>query len=60
MITTILFDGDGIVVNKPLRFSDRFSKEYGVPMEKLLAFFENDFQPCLVGKADLKEVLRLF
>lgn len=58
MITTVLFDGDGILVNKPFRFSDRFSKEYGVPMKKLLAFFENDFQPCLIGKADLKEVLR--
>ena len=57
MIKTVVFDTDGMVIQREMYFSQRFSKEFGVPMEKVLPFFENEFQLCLVGKADLKEEL---
>lgn len=53
MIKAIIFDTDGMTVNSEM-FSVQFNKDYGVPMDNLLPFFKNEFQPCLVGKADLK------
>lgn len=58
MIKTILIDGDGIVINKPMMFSERLAKDYGIPYDAILPFFKNEFQPCLVGKADLKEIIK--
>jgi len=60
MITTVLFDIYGMIIDREMRFSKRFSNEFNVPMEKLLPFFENEFQLCLVGKADLKEELQKY
>ena len=57
MIKTIIFDTDGMVAHREMYFSQRFSKEFGVPMEKVLSFFKNEFQLCLIGKADLKNEL---
>lgn len=54
----VLFDVDGVVVNKPRQFSQCFSAEFGVPVADILPFFEDEFQLCLVGKADLKEVIK--
>ncbi len=56
----ILFDSDGLVVKKPeKRFSERYAAEFKVkvPMDKIQSFFETEFQLCLEGKADLKEVI---
>lgn len=60
MIKVILFDADGVVINKPKLFSQQFMADYGVSVDKLLPFFENEFQPCLVGKADLKTALEKY
>lgn len=57
MIKIVIFDTDGMVVRRNTRFSERFSKEFGVPVEKMLPFFDGEFRLCLVGKADLKEEL---
>ncbi|MBI2427013.1 MAG: HAD-IA family hydrolase [Candidatus Kerfeldbacteria bacterium] len=57
MITSVLFDMDGMVVLLDEIFSDRLSRDYDVPMAKILPFFENEFQDCLVGRADLKHEL---
>lgn len=54
MIKTILFDVDGISVHREMNFSERYAQEFGVPIEKVTPFYFNEFQPCLVGKADLK------
>lgn len=54
MIKAIIFDTDGMTVNSEM-FSVQYNKDYGVPMDSLLPFFKNEFQPCLVGKADLKK-----
>jgi putative hydrolase of the HAD superfamily len=40
------------------RFSSRFSREYNVPMEELNQFFDNEFKSCILGKADLTEVIK--
>jgi len=58
MIKAVLFDGDKVVVNKKENFSVIFSREYGLPYEELLPFWLNEFKPCLIGKADLKEVVK--
>lgn len=57
MISTALFDVDGVVVNKPALFSRKYTTEFNVPLESVDKFFDTDFQPCEVGKADLREVL---
>lgn len=56
-IKAIIFDADGVVINSPGYFSVRYMKDFGVPSSVMLPFFEGKFQECLVGKADLKEVL---
>lgn len=52
----VLIDIDG-VINHATRFSERYSAKYGVPIEKMLPFFKGQFQDCLVGERDLKEIL---
>ena len=56
MIKGIIFDADGMIVHGE-RFSDRLTREYGIGTEKTGQFFKNEFQLCLVGKADLKQEL---
>ena len=59
MISHILYDLDGVVVNSPKRlFSTALAERFGASHDRdLLPFFEGVFQHCLIGKADLKEVL---
>jgi putative hydrolase of the HAD superfamily len=60
MVKTILFDIYGMIIRRKARFSQRFSKDFDVPIERLLPFFKNEFQLCLVGKADLKQELKKY
>ena len=60
MVKIILFDVDGVIIPNKRRFSSNFSKEFNVPIEKLSQFFENEFQLCLVGKADLKKEVQKY
>ena len=60
MIKFVIFDTDGMVVHRKMRFSQRFSEEFNIPKEKILTFFENEFQPCLIGKADLKNEIQKY
>jgi putative hydrolase of the HAD superfamily len=57
MIKTIIFDTDGVVVLRDMNFSERYAKDFGVPIEKLTPFYFNEFQLCIVGKADLKTAI---
>jgi len=57
MVKAVIFDVDGMVVITDM-FSVQYHKDYGVLSEVLLPFFKNEFQPCLIGKADLKEVIK--
>lgn len=57
MIKAIIFDADGMVIKKGLRFSDYLEKDSGISNEITKDFFDNEFQKCLIGRADLKEEL---
>lgn len=57
MIKALIFDTDGMVVVTDM-FSVQYHKDYGVPNDILLPFFKNEFQLCMVGKADLKEEIK--
>ena len=53
----ILFDADGVVVSGVM-YSVAYQKQSGVSNEEMLPFYKGVFQDCLVGKADLKEVIK--
>ncbi len=59
-IKAVIFDADGMVIHNTIWFSKRLAKEYGIKEELLAPFFQNEFQDCLVGKADLKEELKKY
>lgn len=54
MITGIIFDADGVLINGE-QFSKALARDYDVDHDKEKEFFTGTFQDCLVGKADLKE-----
>jgi putative hydrolase of the HAD superfamily len=56
MITTLILDADGVLINGE-RFADVRARELQVNPEKEREFFTTIFQQCLVGKADLKEAI---
>lgn len=56
MIQGIIFDLDGMIVHGE-RFSNRLEKEYGISLSTTMPFFKGDFQKCIIGGADLKEIL---
>ena len=54
----ILCDADGVIVKAgEFMFSQQLSREYGIPIEKMLPFFKGSFALCSLGQADLKEEL---
>ena len=52
----ILFDADGVIIHSEM-FSLQYQKLYGISNEAMIPFFKTDFKPCLIGKADLIEVV---
>lgn len=52
----ILFDADGVLIHAE-RFSVHLQREYGITNDKTHSFFTGVFQRCLVGEANLKEVI---
>jgi putative hydrolase of the HAD superfamily len=57
MIKVVLFDADGVALLKHGYFSDRLSRDCGIPTEKIVPFFKTEFRTCQLGKADLKQEL---
>ena len=55
-IEAVIFDADGVVTFK-LRFAWYRALEHGITPATTQPFFRGVFGQCLVGKADLKEVL---
>src|SRR3989338_5192134 len=60
MIKALLLDVDGPVIAKKNNFGIRLAEEHGVPRERILPFFENEFQRCVIGQADLKKELKKY
>jgi putative hydrolase of the HAD superfamily len=58
MIKAVLFDADGVVIIREKIFSQRLHEDYNVSKEVLEQFFKEEFGFCLVGKVDLKELLK--
>jgi len=56
MTSAIIFDADGMLIHGE-RFSNRLERDFGIGTDIASEFFGNEFQECLVGKADLKEEL---
>ena len=46
-----------VIKKRQAYFSERFSQEHHVLLEKITLFFKNEFQSCLIGQADIKVVL---
>lgn len=57
MIKHIFFDADGMVINKPRRFSEVLASDYGITTETTDEYFKNDFILAETGQADLKDQL---
>lgn len=57
-IKAVIFDADGVVINSPAYFSVQYQKQFGISNDDMLPFFKGIFQDCVVGKADLKDVLQ--
>lgn len=59
MIKAIIFDIDGVVI-KENYFSARYSRDFNIPLEKIMAYFRNEHQECIVGKADFKTSIKKY
>jgi putative hydrolase of the HAD superfamily len=59
-IKAICFDTDGVVVNPQMQFSKLLKEKYGISPQMTQGFFRGVFNDCLVGKADLRDVLPPF
>ncbi len=58
-IEAVLFDADGVLIF-PWRFAQHLEQANGITRKMTAAFFENNFEDCLVNRADLKAVLPPF
>jgi putative hydrolase of the HAD superfamily len=56
----LLLDADGVVLQKGEYFSERFAREYNVPLSSVVEFFKGPYVACQKGEADLKDELQPF
>lgn len=59
MISTILFDADGVLINSQMS-SVYFEEKYGLDPAKTKDFYKGPFLDCLVGKKDMLKELPVF
>tara|TARA_B100000745_G_C19986566_1_gene334413 strand:- start:58 stop:654 length:597 start_codon:yes stop_codon:yes gene_type:complete len=50
----LLLDADGVVLEKGEYFSEKFAREYNVPIDSVMKFFKGPFADCQTGTKDLK------
>lgn len=53
----IIFDADGVIINKPHNFSEKYMRDFGISNEDMLPFFKHEFGKAIVGEADLKQIV---
>ncbi len=56
MIKVILFDADGVLLTGTM-FSTYLQQHFGLSKDFIQPFFDNEFQKCLTGEADIKKEL---
>lgn len=56
MISTVLFDADGVLINAEMA-SYYFARKYNLSPETTVEFYKGPFQDCITGKLDAKDVL---
>jgi putative hydrolase of the HAD superfamily len=56
MLKVLLLDADGVLIHAEM-FSKQLERDYGIPYAKIEPFFTSEFQKCLIGEADLREVI---
>ncbi len=59
MISTLLFDADGVLIRSELA-SVYFEREYGIDRNASIAFYTGPFLDCLTGNKEMHEVLPVF
>jgi len=59
MIKAVIFDADGVLI-EGRRFSRILERDYGITTATTDEFFRGPFEDCIIGAADLKEVLPPF
>ncbi len=56
----VLFDVDGVLIREGEMFSRRYCRDFHLSIEKMLPFFHGIFQECMLGRADLKQILHQY
>jgi len=57
MPKVVLWDADGVTIERSEYFSQRFAREHGAPEAVVVVFFKGPYRLCQTGKADLKDEL---
>ncbi len=52
-IKAVVFDADGVLIHAE-QWSQILAHDYGIPYSQIEPFFIDQFQRCMIGKADLK------
>lgn len=56
-VRAMVFDADGVIVRPKSWFVTPAAKRYGVPKDQFMTFIHGEFQRCIVGELELKQVL---
>lgn len=57
-VKAALFDADGVLIVPQKLFSHRYAEKYGLDPDSFQYFFGGDFSDAVLGKADLKDLIR--
>lgn len=58
MFKACLFDVDGVLAIPKEPFSRSYARKYGLDIAKFPDFFKGEFHDALIGKADLRDLIR--
>jgi putative hydrolase of the HAD superfamily len=58
-IQAVILDADGVVIH-PWRFARFLERKHAITPQMTRSFFRTSFEDCLVGRADIKDVLPPF